>query len=104
MRDTVWAVQKTVDDKGVSKGMKILEERRINTSRMKADDTFITVFHNSTKLPNPIYSISKQARSDYTFYTVVKGTKHPKTVALIIEVKMTTNPNFVNAVPQVSLI
>lgn len=50
------------------------------------------------------YSISKQARSDYTFYTVVKGTTNPKTVALIIEVKMTTNSNFVNAVPQVSLI
>jgi len=41
MRDTVWAgrVQKMVDDKGVPKGMKkVLEERGINTSRMKADD------------------------------------------------------------------
>ena len=40
MRDTVWVgrVQKLVDDKGVPKGMKILEEHGINTSRMKADD------------------------------------------------------------------
>ena len=41
MRDTVWAgrAQKLVDDKGVPKGMKqILEERGINTERMKAED------------------------------------------------------------------
>ena len=41
MHDTVWAgqVQKLVDDKGVPKGMKkVLEERGINTSSMKADD------------------------------------------------------------------
>ena len=48
--------------------------------------------------------ISKQARSNNTFYTVVKGTKDLKTVALIIMVKMTTNSNFVNVVPKVSLI
>ena len=56
------------------------------------------------KTYHSILHTSKQARSNYTFYTVVKGTKDPKTVALIIEVKMTTNPNFVNVVPQVSLI
>ena len=31
-------MQKLVDNKGVPKGMKILEERGIKTSRMKADD------------------------------------------------------------------
>lgn len=41
MRDTVWAgrVQRMVDDSGIPKGMKaVLEERGINTERMKADD------------------------------------------------------------------
>ena len=41
MRDTMWAgrVQKMLNDAGIPKGMKaILEERGINTSRMKADD------------------------------------------------------------------
>ena len=64
-------------------------------------------FRGCTKLPIlslSYYSISKQACSDYRFYIVVKGTKNPKTVSLIIEVKMTTNSNFVNVVPQVSLI
>ena len=32
----------SVDDKGVPKEMKILEERRINTSRMKPDDRIYT--------------------------------------------------------------
>ena len=41
MRDTMWGgrVQKLVDDNGTPKGMKqILEEHRINTASMKADD------------------------------------------------------------------
>lgn len=41
MRDTVWAgrVQKLVRDDGVPKGMKaVLEERGVNTERMKAND------------------------------------------------------------------
>ena len=41
MRNTIWSgrVQKMVNDEGILKGMKaILEERGINTSRMKADD------------------------------------------------------------------
>ena len=41
MRDTQWAggVQKLVDEHGVPKGMKtVLEERGVDTTRMKADD------------------------------------------------------------------
>ena len=50
MRDTVWAgrVQQLVDDDGVPKGLKkILEERGINTSRMKGDDMRTVIsFHD----------------------------------------------------------
>ena len=44
MRDTVWAgrAQKLVDDRGVPKGMKkTLEERGINTDRMKAETVLL---------------------------------------------------------------
>ena len=61
MRDTVWAgqVQKMVDGKGVPKGMKkILEEHRINTSRMKADDmrTVPSLFMTTFKMRRPLWS------------------------------------------------
>ena len=49
MRDTVWGgkPQKLVDENGVPKGMKkVLEERGINTIKMKADDMRIVLSHH----------------------------------------------------------
>ena len=58
MRDTVWggAVQRLVDDDGVPKGMRIvLQERGVDTTKMKAKDMRDLLRHFLTLMDKKIY-------------------------------------------------